>query len=70
MSAIKTYWVIQWIVIYSLDSATQPLNNWGVKVDDKGRELHWVQKDMYTYHTRFWHKLFSDKRLVNSSALL
>ena len=30
ISTIKTYWVIEWIVIYSLDTALHPLNKWGL----------------------------------------
>ena len=38
MSAIKINLVIQWIVIYPMDSAIHPLNNWGqmAHLDEEG----------------------------------
>lgn len=39
----KTVWVIQWILIYPLDSAIQPSNNWGLHCT----EIHWMCTCVY-----------------------
>ena len=66
MSDSKTYSVIHWIEIYSVDSVIQPFNNWGWKYIEIAFQWFMLCCSLYQLELVKSHSAFINTTLIES----